>query len=735
MTDETPDGAVRAEASLATPAPAPRASRPAEVDDEDLDVPPPSRAPRANPFGSVWDSQLGTPIGIERRVASAARRRGGLRGAGDPGVPHRRAATQRQPRWSRRRARCPRRAIGLPVGDGARALRARRRWWRHQPLSRRERPDPAGAAAARGPRAGTERPARASAPVRPWLERAVERRPARARGHAPGPGRAEAGSRPTWPGTGPDVRTGRRPGWRGGRGATRRSHPDRPRRRLAPRASRPPRRPTTAKAAAKPRATRKPAAATAEAEAASRRSGDGRRAGQARHEAEGDPQACGQGGRDDRRRQLRRCRAGRGAEAPDDAQGGGPGRTRLSTAMDRARTRGQAVALRAIAGMIRGPAPHAVLLVGPDGVGKTTLALDLAAGLLCTAAPADRPCRAVPGLPAGRARQSRRPPSARSGRSRTPGRDRRTRCQVPRRPRSHRRAGAHAGRRRPSGRHHRGRRADERGCPVGPPQDARGAAGGRDHHPVRRRRGAPPADRPVALLPGPARAGRAARHRGDPRATTAWPIRRRLPGWAGWPAGGPVSRWPTPGRPRRCSSGPSSTRRPARPDRCPPVGPAGGRSGGRAASAGPRRPPSHRPIPAASAAAADPATRGTDPGAERSDAPERAEDDPAGTTDEPIAARSVPASDRRRAVEVLLGLWTDVARDLVLVGSGGSRSVHDTVLLEELSAIARSLEPGHADGVPGALGARRRAGWRATSRPSSSSIRSCSPGRARRAAA
>ncbi len=34
-------------------------------------------------------------------------------------------------------------------------------------------------------------------------------------------------------------------------------------------------------------------------------------------------------------------------------------------------------------------------MVGPDGVGKTTLALDLAAGLLCTAEPADRrPCRA-----------------------------------------------------------------------------------------------------------------------------------------------------------------------------------------------------------------------------------------------------------------------------------------------------------------------------------------------------
>ena len=54
--------------------------------------------------------------------------------------------------------------------------------------------------------------------------------------------------------------------------------------------------------------------------------------------------------------------------------------------MERARTRGQAVALGAAATMIRGAVPQAVLLVGPDGVGKTTLALDIAAGLLCTAA-------------------------------------------------------------------------------------------------------------------------------------------------------------------------------------------------------------------------------------------------------------------------------------------------------------------------------------------------------------
>lgn len=39
--------------------------------------------------------------------------------------------------------------------------------------------------------------------------------------------------------------------------------------------------------------------------------------------------------------------------------------------------------------------PHALLLVGARGVGKTTLALDLAAGLLClSSAPGGRPCRA-----------------------------------------------------------------------------------------------------------------------------------------------------------------------------------------------------------------------------------------------------------------------------------------------------------------------------------------------------
>ena len=67
----------------------------------------------------------------------------------------------------------------------------------------------------------------------------------------------------------------------------------------------------------------------------------------------------------------------------------------IVASMQGARTRGQPTALEAVEAMVRGQAPpHAILLVGPDGVGKTTLALDLAAGLLCEADPDLRPCRA-----------------------------------------------------------------------------------------------------------------------------------------------------------------------------------------------------------------------------------------------------------------------------------------------------------------------------------------------------
>jgi DNA polymerase-3 subunit delta' len=59
------------------------------------------------------------------------------------------------------------------------------------------------------------------------------------------------------------------------------------------------------------------------------------------------------------------------------------------------RTRGHARAVDAVRTMVAGRVPHALLIGGPAGVGKTTLALDLAAGLLCDAEdPAARPCRA-----------------------------------------------------------------------------------------------------------------------------------------------------------------------------------------------------------------------------------------------------------------------------------------------------------------------------------------------------
>jgi hypothetical protein len=59
-------------------------------------------------------------------------------------------------------------------------------------------------------------------------------------------------------------------------------------------------------------------------------------------------------------------------------------------------------------------------------------------------------------------------------------------------------------------------------------------------------------------------------------------------------------------------------------------------------------------------------------------------------------APKTPATERRRGVETILGLWADVARDLVLAETGGLRSVRDTVMLEELTAISRVIAPGAA---------------------------------------
>jgi DNA polymerase III delta' subunit len=61
-------------------------------------------------------------------------------------------------------------------------------------------------------------------------------------------------------------------------------------------------------------------------------------------------------------------------------------------------TRAQPATLAAVAALVQGAAPHAILIIGPPAVGKTTLADDLAAGLLCLATnSADRPCRVCRG--------------------------------------------------------------------------------------------------------------------------------------------------------------------------------------------------------------------------------------------------------------------------------------------------------------------------------------------------
>jgi DNA polymerase-3 subunit delta' len=58
-------------------------------------------------------------------------------------------------------------------------------------------------------------------------------------------------------------------------------------------------------------------------------------------------------------------------------------------------------------------------------------------------------------------------------------------------------------------------------------------------------------------------------------------------------------------------------------------------------------------------------------------------------------ARRVPAAERRRAAAVLIAVWVDVARDLALVGAGERAALRDPALLEEYEAIARDV-PCHA---------------------------------------
>jgi hypothetical protein len=60
---------------------------------------------------------------------------------------------------------------------------------------------------------------------------------------------------------------------------------------------------------------------------------------------------------------------------------------------------------------------------------------------------------------------------------------------------------------------------------------------------------------------------------------------------------------------------------------------------------------------------------------------------------EPAGPARAPAIERRRAAEALIALWTDIARDMALSQHGLDRSVRDLALLDDIRALAVSLDP------------------------------------------
>jgi DNA polymerase III delta' subunit len=359
--------------------------------------------------------------------------------------------------------------------------------------------------------------------------------------------------------------------------------------------------------------------------------------------------------------------------------------------MDGARTRGQPVALDAIEAMIRGHAPHAILLTGPDGVGKTTLALDLAAGLLCEADPERRPCRSCRACrmvdhgghpdvhrlgPVGPGRQVViGGPDARyrgirdlitelallpvEGRARVAivdGADRmnedaqsallKTLEEPP--------AGVVIV-----------LCADQetRLLPTVRSRCARvrlGLVGSRDieaivgDHQL--------ADPPLAARLGRLAAGRPGLALAYARAPDAVLIRAELSRiLLDLTAAGSAARL--------------AAVRAAIPRALALVAALSGADDGRAGERVTRR-------------------RGKEPKADGPVNPTASDaepDDPSADEIEP-RGRQIPATERRQAAEILLGLWADVARDLALVGAGGGRSVRDPVLLEELGAAAAAID-------------------------------------------
>ena len=377
--------------------------------------------------------------------------------------------------------------------------------------------------------------------------------------------------------------------------------------------------------------------------------------------------------------------------------------------MEGARTRGQAAALGAVAGMIRGQAPHAVLLVGPDGVGKTTLAIDLAAGLLCTADPASRPCRACRACrlvdsgghldlhrlgPVGPSRQvviggpdakfrgvrdlvselSLMPVEGGARVAIIEGADRmnedaqsallKTLEEPP--------AGVtivlcadQEGRLLPTV---RSRCARVRLGLVGP-RDIEAILADHDV-----------ADPPTASRLGRLAAGRPGLALAYARAPEAVLIRAELTR---------IALDLTEARPSaRLAAARSAIPR--------AIALSSALASGGLAQAIAARPVRRRGAAAAAGVTARVAVALPASVPASVDLPDEDLSDPLSDEVDGAARKGPSAPERRRAVEILLGLWGDVARDLALVGSGGARSVRDTVLLEELTATSAVIPPGAA---------------------------------------
>jgi DNA polymerase III delta' subunit len=359
--------------------------------------------------------------------------------------------------------------------------------------------------------------------------------------------------------------------------------------------------------------------------------------------------------------------------------------------MDGARTRGQPVALDAIEAMIRGHVPHAILLAGPDGVGKTTLALDLAAGLLCEADPERRPCRSCRGCrmvdhgghpdlhrlgPVGPGRQvviggaearyrgirdliaelALMPVEGRARVAIVDGADRmnedaqsallKTLEEPP--------AGVVIV-----------LCADQetRLLPTVRSRCARvrlGLVGSRDIETIVGDHDL--ADPPLAARLGRLAAGRPGLALAYARAPDAVLIRAELSRvLLDLTEAGSAARL--------------AAVRAAIPRALALITALAGADDGRAGERVTRR---RGKEPRGTAAVA---TASTDP-----------DPDDASPDEVEPRGRPVPATERRQAAEILVGLWADVARDLALVGAGGTRSVRDPVLLEELGDAAAAID-------------------------------------------